>query len=295
MFCCSSSHNISVDLLNEQRALIKKTALYVFILTGLVVVSRLIAYTISGSISVEAALYDAIKDTFVSLMNVGFIWFSSKPADKKFQFGYGKLESLASFIQALLLVVVGILIVIESLSFEQNLEHHFDKTSIIAMFVSLIFVISLAVLQTIFAKKINSTALYADSVHYKADVMMNIAVIVSLFSAGKLHWIDNVVGFVIAIYLIKAALSVGKIAVNCLLDKSLPDSIVNKIKDIIKDSGFDYANITTRSLGRGEYIFIQINQDKNLNADKLIENQKKLTHIIYEHFPTAQVEVSTVG
>ncbi len=51
---------------------------------------------LSGSVAVLASAIDSVLDMFVSIFNYFAILNSEKPADKKFNYGRGKIEALAS-------------------------------------------------------------------------------------------------------------------------------------------------------------------------------------------------------
>ena len=81
---------------------------------------------------------------------------------------------------------------------------------------------------------------------------------------------------------------------NCLLDRSLPEKFIDNIRNIVVEAGFVPVNIAARSLGRGEHISVSIGQDCDLSGRTIVKNQQKLTGLILEAFPTAQVDVCTV-
>ncbi|MDR3285736.1 MAG: cation diffusion facilitator family transporter [Holosporales bacterium] len=257
MFCCSECKEIFEKSQKNNRLLIKEAVFYVFLISLLIVSCRLIAYLYYNSVAVKAVFFDSVKDCFVSLLNIAFIWFSTKAADDRYQFGYGKFESLASLFQAILLIAMSGNIVWGNFS-EHSHHNELSQIAITALLISLVFLIAMAFIQTYYSKKIKSHALKADSAHYKADIAMNITVIVCFFTSKELPWVDATIGLGIAIYFLIIAFFVGKAALSSLLDKSLPNNIKQKIYEIIANTGITDTFIMTKSIGRNEFILVNI-------------------------------------
>ena len=75
----------------------------------------------------------------------------------------------------------------------------------------------------------------SDALHYKTDVLSNGAILVSLvlIQVTNFGLIDSIMGVVISIYIIHSAYEIIKDGVYILLDASLDEEIVEKIKNII--------------------------------------------------------------
>jgi cation diffusion facilitator family transporter len=283
---------------------VKRVVLYVFAITLGIVGLRSWAFFITKSLAVEAAFLDSIKDCFVSLLNVAFIWLSTKSADAKFPFGYGKIEAFAALLQSVFLLIVGASILYESVAHgigdHSTHNAHGDPGAIVstnfwatvALTISLFLVIILAIIQTHYAKKIKSEALHADSAHYKADIAMNTAVILCFLASNKLHWIDTLAGGGIVLYFLTIAIMIGKKSIDCLLDRSLPLSINSKISEIVNEVGVTQFSVMTRHLGRGEFILVKVMYDQNTPTQNISVQQKRVEANIHEHFPRSYVVVS---
>lgn len=57
---------------------------------------------------------DSLLDLFVSLFNLVAIKNASKPADENFNYGRGKMEGLASFLEGFIITISGLYILYES-------------------------------------------------------------------------------------------------------------------------------------------------------------------------------------
>ena len=116
-------------------------------------------------------------------------------------------------------------------------------------------------------KETNSKAIEADMLHYSSDMFMNIAVIMALF----LNWYgityaDACFAFFIALYIFYNACKIAYSAIQDLLDKALPESDNQKIRDIVSS----YANVRgfhdlkTRQSGPLKFIQLHLELDDDM-------------------------------
>jgi cation diffusion facilitator family transporter len=69
---------------------------------------------ISGSVVATADGVDSMSDAMISFIVLIGLRFARRPADRRFQFGYHKVESLAAMIAAIGMIVIGIFIAYHS-------------------------------------------------------------------------------------------------------------------------------------------------------------------------------------
>jgi len=69
---------------------------------------------ISGSVVATADGVDSLSDAMISFIVLMGLRFARRPADRKFQFGYHKVESLAAMVAAIGMIVIGIFIAYHS-------------------------------------------------------------------------------------------------------------------------------------------------------------------------------------
>lgn len=110
------------------------------------------------------------------------------------------------------------------------------------------------------AKKSNNLVIKADALHYKTDILSNLAV---LFALILVHFtgiseFDALFGIGIGIYIVYSAFFLLKSGVLILLDEALDDDILDSIKTIL-DSNKDiqsYHDLKTRQ--SGETYFVEV-------------------------------------
>lgn len=176
---------------------------------------------------------------FVSIFNYFAILNSEKPADKNFNYGRGKIEALALVIEGTIITISGLFLLYQAIKKAiLNETSQYLDISIYVMIVSLIITIILVLYLNYVAKKTNSMVIKADALHYKTDVLSNIAVLVSLVLVQftNIEIFDVIIGVCIAFYIIYCSFELIKKGILVLLDASLDSNLVLKIEDIIKNS-----------------------------------------------------------
>ena len=77
-------------------------------------IAELLMGYFSGSVVATADGVDSMSDAMISFIVLIGLRFARRPADRKFQFGYHKVESLAAMVAAIGMIVIGIFIVYHS-------------------------------------------------------------------------------------------------------------------------------------------------------------------------------------
>ena len=260
---------------------LERKATFVAIIVSIILAAAKIAVGIlSGSVAVIASALDSVMDMFVSIFNNIALKISESSPDKRFNYGRGKIEGLAAFLEGLIIIGSGIFIIIESVKKLINKEAitHID-ISIYVMFFSIIVVSFLVLFLNYVAKKTNNLVIKSDSLHYKTDLFTNSAVLISLFIIKITSWqyIDFILSFILGIYIIKEAYEILKEGFETLLDVSLDFDTVEKIKEIIKKEPLvlDYHCLRTRKAGNRNFVDVHLvlTPDMKLKlAHTIIEN-----------------------
>lgn len=209
------------------------------------IIMKIAAGLISGSISIISEALHSLADLAASFIAYFSIVKSSEPADDDHPFGHGKYEDLAGFIEALLIILTAcyiFYIAVEKLV-KFGMDYEFETSlGLIVMFIST--VVNFAVSRYLFymAKKSDSIALQTDAEHLNMDVYSSLAIFLGLF-AVKLtgfYILDPVFAIIVAGIILKTGLNLTKQASNNLLDGTLPEAERETIKNVLerfKDKG----------------------------------------------------------
>jgi len=229
----------------------------------ILIVMKLFIGLMSGSVAVLASAIDSVLDLIVSAFNYFAISKAEQPADKKFNYGKGKIEALAAVIEGTVITVSGLFILytaVKKAIFQEPLANLGD--SIIVMIISLGLTIALVTFLNYVAKKTHSMVVKSDALHYKTDVLSNGAILVSLvlIQATGFELIDSIMGVVISIYIIHSAYEIIRDGVYILLDASLDEETVEKMRDIILEEKeiSDFHYLKTRKSANTNFVDVHL-------------------------------------
>lgn len=279
----------------QQVTLIKIAALASVSVAILLVLLKAIIWWLSGSVSLLAGLTDSLLDTLASLLNLIAIIIALKPADHNHRFGHGKVEALAGLAQAIFIMISAIFVGWE------GIKHLLHPTVMIntcwgiaVMIFSLVATSLLLLFQCYVVKETGSTAITADSLHYKSDIMLNISILLAL-CLSYYGWLfsDAIFGIVIAFYILWSAVSVGKEAIAILMDRELPERVTEQMLTIAKKIPQILGVHDLKTRKSGTYWFVQLHVELP-SAISLYEAHQlclKVRKAIQKKWPQAEVTI----
>jgi len=258
----SKEHNLEND-----KNLNKKLSRIAVIIAGLTAVSlavvKLVVGLFSGSVAVMSSAIDSMLDCLVSVLNFFALKKSSQKPDKKFNYGYSKLEALAAMLEGILIIGVGIFIFYESILKFNTTNNDIDVgASLYVMTFSTVVTFLLIGFLNHIAKKTNNLIIRADALHYRSDLYTNFSIIVALIiiKITNLLIIDAIFGIVISGYIIFSAINLIKESIFVLMDEALDEKILGDIKQIISNKSqiLSFHNMTSRKSGENAYLNVHL-------------------------------------
>ena len=198
---------------------------------GILIVTKAIAWWLSGSISMLAGLTDSLLDGVTSFLNLLAVHYALRPADDDHRYGHGKAESLAGMAQALFIAVSAVLIAFQAIERLKNPEPIGAPWIGIGVIVfSLVMTVALLTLQHRVVKATGSNAVHADSLHYRSDLLLNGSILVALVMAS-FGWpqLDAWFGLGIAAYILWSAVQIARQSFSVLMDKELPTEVSERM------------------------------------------------------------------
>src|ERR1043165_9342096 len=147
------------------------------VINGCLALVKLLAGILGHSYALIADAVESVADIFSSLVVWSGLRISSRDADQRFPFGYGKAESVSSAIVGLMLVGAALGIAIEAVR-EILTPHHAP-----APFTLAVLAVAVAIKEALFrrvwrtATESGSQAVAADAWHHRAAAIISIALI----------------------------------------------------------------------------------------------------------------------
>ncbi|HKG88986.1 MAG TPA: cation diffusion facilitator family transporter [Nitrososphaeraceae archaeon] len=245
-----SSPNRAANLVEEgilagQR--IAKISVITLIAIGIV---ELITGFVSGSVVATADGIDSISDAMISFIVLLGLRIAHRPPDKKFHFGYHKVESFAALMAAIGMVVIGCVIFYHS--YQSLVNPHEIKQPILTMVVlAAAGAISLhrAFQMRIIANKYNLLSLKTDARNSIKDGSASVVGFFSVLIASQFGILqaDAIGGMIIAGYIFSVSYISLKRSSLILVDAWENPKITDIVKKTIEER-FTNENIRVRSV-----------------------------------------------
>ena len=205
---------------------------------SVIIVLKLIAGHISGSISIISEAIHSLSDFLASVLTFFSVMKSSEPADKTHPFGHGKYEDMSGFIEGGLIIFAAGFIIYEAVK-KILAPTSMDVDTTLGLYVMGISVVANVIVSSVLfkvAKTSDSISLYADAEHLRTDILSSLGVFLGLLliKVTGIHLLDPIIAIIVACIIFRAGFSISKSTMNNLLDCSLPESDLKTIDDILE-------------------------------------------------------------
>lgn len=258
------------------------------------IIAKTLAWMVTDSVSVMSSLLDSLLDLAASLVNLFAVRHALTPADREHRFGHGKAEPLAGLAQAAFIAGSAVLLSLEAvhrLAQPQPVVH--GEVGILVMAAAIVVTLVLVAFQKHVVNITGSVAISADALHYRSDIILNGSVILSIFLSQRLGWpaLDPLFGLAIAVYIFYSALKIAQASLDRLMDRELPDTERQRIREIALHHPEIRAvhDLRTRSSGPDVFIQIHLEMDGDMTLQRSHEISDDVERHILDAFPNAEV------
>ena len=229
---------------------------------------------ISGSVGVLSEAIHSFLDVVSAALSFFTVRHAVKPADDDHPFGHGKIETLSSLFEAVLLLVAAGLIIQEGIDqIRRPHELQYAGWAMAVIIVSLIASYGAYLHNKAAAKETESSALHVNALHFLSDVVASLGVLVGLVLIKLTGWliIDPLMAFAVAGYIIVISARQVYAALYELSDGQLPDSEVSRIKELLlgyQGSMLEIHDLRTRRSGSHRHIDFHLVVCGNMSVDE---------------------------
>jgi ferrous-iron efflux pump FieF len=279
---------------SPEHARLLRLATYASTTTALLLIAvKFAAWLTTGSLTVMASLVDSLMDGAASFLNLLAVRYSLKSPDEEHQFGHGKAESLAALGQASFIAGSAIFLIIHA---AERLARPQPLPALGLGIGVMLFAIAATLLLLLFQgqviRRTGSTAIRADALHYKTDLLTNLASLAALFVvAAGFPLFDPLCALGIAAYILHSAWRLGRDATQVLMDRELPAATRQAICDLAlaHPTVLGVHDLRTRQSGPTILIQLHLDLDRHLPLAAAHQVAKEVEAAIIATFPQADV------
>lgn len=260
-------------------------------------VSKAAVGFLTDSLSILSSAVDSILDIAASFFNFIAIKKAEEPADTGHQYGHGKYEAMATFIQSIIIFVSGLFILLSAWDkFIHNKHPEVSSAGFVVMGISIAATIFLTIYLRYVAKKEKSSVLEADAMHYSIDLYTNIGILAALFIIKLTGWtvIDSIVAALVAIYIIFSAIKLSVQVSKQLLDSRIEEEAYNKLLKVLDSFGsyhLDFHRLRTRSAGNEIFIDMHLTLCRKLTLDEVHQITDVIENAISKEISGADITI----
>jgi cation diffusion facilitator family transporter len=261
-----------------------KAALFSIGSNTALILLKLVAGTVTGSVSLIAEAIHSLMDLIAAIIAFISVSVSDRPADKQHQFGHGKAENVSGVIEGLLILVAAGLIIREAIhKITAGVSLELIEVGIAVMGVSLVVNIFVSRYLYKVSKSTDSLALEADAAHLTTDVMTMAGVFLGLIVVRITGWniLDPIIAMAVAVLIVKAAVDIIKKSFGGLMDASLPEAEQKAIESCLmahKDRIVEFHRLRTRKAGSLRQIDVHLVIPREMHVE--------VAHSLCDHLET---------
>ena len=241
---------------------------------------KIVVAVTSKSQSMLADSINSGTDILSSLMTFIGGKIAGEEADEDHNYGHGKAEYIFSFMISFVMGYLAVKIAlngINSLINKNMLE--FSSALVIVCIVTIVTKFFLYKYTKKIGQKQENILILANAQDHKNDMFVTLSVLIGIgASLLKIYWLDGVVAILIAIRIFYVAIEFFAQSYSVLIDKSMLEEDINKIKDIINtyDKIDHLDKITSKAAGKSFVVIIKISVDGNMTVKESHEIAGKL-------------------
>jgi ferrous-iron efflux pump FieF len=248
----------------------------------------------SGSLAMLGSLADTALDLVASLATLLGVWIAGMPDDQNHRFGHGKAEALAALFQVVLISFSALGLawraVTQLLAGAPAIE---AESGIVVSVIAMGATFALLAYQRMVIARTGSLAISTDNVHYKSDLLLNLAVIAALVIEHTLHLpgTDAAFAFGIALWLAWGAWGASQEAVDQLMDHEWPLEKRERFLEVVAQhpelKGLH--DLRTRTSGNRDFVQFHVWVDGKMTVAQAHRVMDEIEEKLMVAFPGVEV------
>jgi cation diffusion facilitator family transporter len=266
----------------------------------LLIVLKLVAGILSGSVSIIAEAIHSANDLIAAIIAFFSIRMANRPADKDHPYGHGKIENISGTVEALLIFLAAGFIIYEAV------DKITKKAEVEQLWLGIVIMATSAIVNVFVsrhllrvAKRDDSIALEADGRHLTVDVYTSVGVALGLLlvQLTDFYILDPIIAIGVALLILKMAYDLTKRAFPPLIDSKLPEdeeklvalSVEEHVGPLGEAVGFH--ELRTRKAGSERYVELHLVMASDGSIEQAHSLCDHLEEDIKSKLPNAHVTI----
>ena len=248
----------------------------------------------TDSTAMLGSLADTVLDFFASLATLAGVWIAARPANARHRFGHGKAEALAAMFQVVLISISAISLAVRAVG--QLVSGQRTAAAEQGIAVSLIAIAATFALlwwQRRVIRRTGSVAIATDHLHYKSDLVLNLAVIAALAldQFAGLGGADSLFGLGIAAWLGWSAWGASQEALDHLMDREWPEEKRARFVEIARgpEGLQNMHDLRTRTSGNRDVAQFHVDLPGTMTVSESHDIIDRVEHDLCAAFPNAEI------
>ena len=246
------------------------------------------------STAMLGSLADTVLDLVASVATLAGVWVAAQPADEEHRFGHGKAEALAAMFQVVLISISALTLAVRAIG------HWFAGSrpagandGILVSAVAIGATLALLAWQRRVIARTGSIAISTDHLHYKSDLLLNLAVIAALAldQYGGIPGADALFGLLIALWLGWGAWHASTEAINHLMDREWPDDRKAKFLEVVARhpelKGLH--DLRTRTSGNHDFVQFHMSVNPEMTVREVHNVMDEIEAKLQREFPGVEI------
>jgi ferrous-iron efflux pump FieF len=281
--------------MTQTRASLTRSAALASISVAIVLaVAKTWALWRTDSTAMLGSLADTSLDLIASIATLIGVWIAAQPADENHRFGHGKAEALAAMFQVTLIAMSAVGIAYRGISqLLAGARPTGAEEGIGVSICAIVATLGLLMWQKHVISKTGSIAITTDHLHYKSDLLLNLAVIAALLldSVFAVAGADALFGVAIAAWLAWGAFRAAGEAIDHLMDKEWPEDRREEFLAVLARHPElrGVHDLRTRTSGADDFVQFHAAVDGNMTVAEAHRVMDELEERIGSEFPGVEV------
>ena len=264
-----------------------------YTLTGLTIIVFALkgaTFFITHSLSVLSDTLESVINIIATMVGSYSLYIASKPKDKDHPYGHGKAEFISSAFQGTLIIVVGCLIIYESINsfIHPGTLHQLGYGFWILIVVAIINIVTALYVMRI-GKKNNSMALVTSGKLFLIDFFTTITVATGLLILmfTNIQKIDSIIAILLGLWVVYDGYKILRASLAGIMDEAdmaLLENVIAEINNNRIDSWIDLHNLRVIKYGSLLHIDCHLTMPWYLNVYEAHTEMDQFTNLIKRKF-----------